>query len=313
MGTNWVDGENKYDIKTQADEVLHENVKFVYKGASGTPLSATYMNKIELGIEQAAHTGSMKMWPTKWVPDGWLERDGSSLSRTTYADLFAALTHPRTVTVTIASPAVFTLVDHGFTAGDAVRFETTGALPTGLSVSTTYYVLSSGLTDDEFKVSNSVGGAAVNTSGSQNGTHTVRYFGVAGVGDGSSTFTLPDDRGYHERAWDHGRGVDTDRVFGSAQDDDVKAHGHTYTTSSNGSHTHNTVDYNLYRDPETTNITKTWVKNDLLYSATGSTNGTNYYTTSSAGAHTHTGTTDNNGATTETRGKNKAYMPIIKY
>ena len=40
---------------------------------------------------------------------------------------------------------------------------------------------------------------------------------VFGQGDGSSTFNLPDLRGEFIRGWDHGRGVDGGRVFGSAQ------------------------------------------------------------------------------------------------
>lgn len=39
-----------------------------------------------------------------------------------------------------------------------------------------------------------------------------------GVGDGSTTFNLPDARGEFLRGWDDGRGVDTARVFGSFQD-----------------------------------------------------------------------------------------------
>lgn len=77
----------------------------------------------------------------------------------------------RSATITIASPAVFTLAAHGYVADQAVTFTTTGSLPTGLSTSTTYYILSTGLTNDSFRVSTSVGGAAVNTSGTQSGTH----------------------------------------------------------------------------------------------------------------------------------------------
>jgi phage-related tail fiber protein len=38
-----------------------------------------------------------------------------------------------------------------------------------------------------------------------------------GVGDGSTTFNLPDLRGEFIRGWDDGRGVDSGRAFGSAQ------------------------------------------------------------------------------------------------
>lgn len=40
-----------------------------------------------------------------------------------------------------------------------------------------------------------------------------------GVGDGSTTFNIPDLRGEFARGWDDGRGVDAGRVFGSTQTD----------------------------------------------------------------------------------------------
>ena len=43
-----------------------------------------------------------------------------------------------------------------------------------------------------------------------------------GAGDGRSTFNLPDLRGEFIRGWDDGRGVDTGRVFGSAQGDAIR-------------------------------------------------------------------------------------------
>jgi hypothetical protein len=76
-------------------------------------------------------------------------------------------------TVTLATPAVFTVTSTAnYFVGLPVRFSTTGALPTGLSASTTYYVseVTSGTT---FKVSASYGGANVDTSGSQSGVHTL--------------------------------------------------------------------------------------------------------------------------------------------
>lgn len=78
-----------------------------------------------------------------------------------------------TFTVTIASPGVFTYNSHGLQAGDKVIFSTTGALPTGLTAGTTYYVISSGLTTNAFQVSATEGGAAINTSGSQSGVHSL--------------------------------------------------------------------------------------------------------------------------------------------
>lgn len=52
---------------------------------------------------------------------------------------------------------------HGFVANDVVRFfPVGGTLPTGISFDTRYFVISTGLTTDAFRVSTSQGGAAVN-------------------------------------------------------------------------------------------------------------------------------------------------------
>jgi microcystin-dependent protein len=44
-----------------------------------------------------------------------------------------------------------------------------------------------------------------------------------GVGDGSTTFNLPDLRGEFIRGWDDGRGIDSGRAFGSAQQGTIHA------------------------------------------------------------------------------------------
>ena len=56
-----------------------------------------------------------------------------------------------------------------------------------------------------------------------------------GSGDGSTTFQLPDLRGEFIRGLDDGRGVDTSRVFGSAQGDELKTHKHVLATITGSS------------------------------------------------------------------------------
>lgn len=74
-----------------------------------------------------------------------------------------------TATITIATPAVVTSTVL-YTEGAAIKFSTTGALPTGITAGTTYYVFNSdGLT---FQLLDSAG-SIVNTSGSQSGVHTI--------------------------------------------------------------------------------------------------------------------------------------------
>ena len=53
-----------------------------------------------------------------------------------------------------------------------------------------------------------------------------------GVGDGSTTFNVPDLRGEFVRGWDDSRGVDSARVFGSAQSDLLRDHTHNYSAPS---------------------------------------------------------------------------------
>ena len=80
-----------------------------------------------------------------------------------------------TFTITIASPGVLTL---GVSPSndDAVVLNTTGALPTGLVPGTTYYVVNA--SGNTCRLSTTVGGAAINTSGSQSGTHYISPRGI---------------------------------------------------------------------------------------------------------------------------------------
>lgn len=73
-----------------------------------------------------------------------------------------------TVTLPIASPGIVN-VPNTCIAGQQVFFNTTGALPTGLTAGTTYYVIATGLTASGFEVSTSAGGSASNFTGTQSG------------------------------------------------------------------------------------------------------------------------------------------------
>jgi hypothetical protein len=90
-------------------------------------------------------------------------------------------TSSSTVTMTVAAPCVVTWTAHGKANGTAVVFTTAGALPTGLTVGTTYYV--SGAAANTFNVAATIGGTAITTTGTQSGTHTCK-----------TTSTAPSDR-----------------------------------------------------------------------------------------------------------------------
>ncbi len=73
------------------------------------------------------------------------------------------------VTMTIAAPGVVSWPAHGQAANTPISFATTGSMP-AVSAGVVYYVKSP--TADNFNISATPGGAAINTSGSQSGVHT---------------------------------------------------------------------------------------------------------------------------------------------
>lgn len=77
-----------------------------------------------------------------------------------------------TVTISIASPAVISWTGHGLSVNQGVAFSTTGALPTGITAGTAYYVIAAGFGPNAFEIAATPGGAAINTTGSQSGTQT---------------------------------------------------------------------------------------------------------------------------------------------
>jgi hypothetical protein len=148
-------------------------VSYVAAGAAPVPIYRS-LQAGNIGHDPASS-------PTYWVANGYVYPAWSSSTLYALADKITDATSHRlleslsggtsaTVTMTIASPCVVTWNAHGLAANTPITFTTTGALPTGLSVGTIYYVLAP--TTNSFNVSATAGGAAINTSGTQSGTHT---------------------------------------------------------------------------------------------------------------------------------------------
>jgi hypothetical protein len=91
-----------------------------------------------------------------------------------------ALFAPRNFTVSIGSPALFTLTSHGFVGGERIQLLTTGSLPTGLTTQQDYFVLY--VDSNTFSVATTPGGTALNTTGTQSGTHSIAM-NLYGSGD----------------------------------------------------------------------------------------------------------------------------------
>ena len=80
-------------------------------------------------------------------------------------------------TISIAAPGVITVpIDFSFPNDTALTLTSTGALPTGLSVGTTYFVVNS--SGNTFSLATTRGGTAITTSGTQSGIQRVACRGV---------------------------------------------------------------------------------------------------------------------------------------
>lgn len=108
-----------------------------------------------------------------------------------------------------------------------------------------------------------------------------------GAGNGSTTFNLPDFRGEFPRGFDDGRGVDSGRVFGSAQSQAFASHKHEVIAEYG-------VPGNVSNPP-------------------GNTGTTMQLAGSSAGTKTAVTSVMNNTGGTETRPRNIAVLACIKY
>lgn len=85
---------------------------------------------------------------------------------------------PIQITISIAAPGVISLPS-GFSFGNGtlIQFESTGALPTGLTVGTTYFVRDS--VTNTFSVAATISGPAITTSGTQSGLQYISQRGVS--------------------------------------------------------------------------------------------------------------------------------------
>jgi phage-related tail fiber protein len=110
-----------------------------------------------------------------------------------------------------------------------------------------------------------------------------------GSGDGSTTFNLPDLRGEFIRGWDNGRGVDSGRTMGSSQSHAIASHDHNFR--------------NFYFAENNGN---SGLGNGYAGSRQGNDFDNNPF-------YIDWTTYGNNGAGTETRPRNVALLPCIRY
>lgn len=165
-------------------------------------------------------------------PAKWMKEDGSSLLRASYPACWANLHSViGTCTISIASPGVVSSTLHPFITGDCIHFTTTGALPTGLSASTGYYVIA--IDGNTFRLAttyaNALAGTAINTSGTQSGVHTL-VWSPWNIAD-STHFYIPDTRGllvegHGVQGYTSWAGVNYTGRLGQYKQDQMQGHWH---------------------------------------------------------------------------------------
>jgi hypothetical protein len=147
------------------------------------------------------------------IPDNYLAEDGSSLDRTTYATLYAAITKSKGAVTFTNGTELCNLNSHGLATGDCIEFTNAGgALPAELTANTNYFVIYNNA--NSFKVAATlalaIAGTAINITDDGTGTHTLRHcpWGI----DGANNFLLPDKRGVGEE----GKGTQATAAWASA-------------------------------------------------------------------------------------------------
>jgi microcystin-dependent protein len=189
--------------------------------------------------------GSINMYASTSAPTGWLLADGSAVSRTTYANLYnvigtsygtgngtstfnvpnlasrfplgySSTTPTKTLTFASRSSNVITITgvnshaNNELQTGQAVYYDTTGTVITGLSDATTYYVV---------RVSTTTFSLATSVSNANAGT----VISLSGDGTGTQTFTIT----YTTRP--------LAQVGGTEYTAEVPSHTHTASFQANGS------------------------------------------------------------------------------
>lgn len=254
----WVDiADSAVDPDSPVDQALVEGMRDdlvhlrEWVGASYVAGAVQDHNHDGVNSAQiAGGIGTIKPWPGLALPAAnWDWCDGGTLLRASYPDLKNVLMKEATVTVTIASPAVVTWPGHGLRTNMPIKFFTTGALPTGITagthgagVGTVYYVKV--IDSNTFNIATTPGGANINTSGTQSGTHTGTV-APHGDGDGSTTFHKPDLRGRTPFGRDDMGGSAASRVTNAASGingnvlgDNGGAQTVTLATANLSSHSH---------------------------------------------------------------------------
>lgn len=206
------------------------------EGITGTDLTramtpAAVKAVVDAAIALVAPPGLEAWWPADTAPSGWLIRNGGAVSRSTYAALFAVL-NPVVGNFTAATTDICTLTAHGMQTGQMVYVTSTGTIPAGLTQNANRWVIR--IDANTFylatSLANALAGTRIDITSTGSGTHTIRK--THGVGDGSTTFNVPDMKGRSDV------GLDTGQSEFAAIGETGGAKTHTLTLAQTPAHSH---------------------------------------------------------------------------
>jgi hypothetical protein len=135
-----------------------------------------------------------------------IDADHYHLAYSTYDFQFPSISNAFATLMPNASPGVVNWPGHGLSANTPLVFNTDGSLPSTIvggplygnyiTKGNTYYVSSTGLTTNSFQVSATPGGASINFTGPQYGTHKIFAGNVSLVGTTRSGSTVRSIKGH---------------------------------------------------------------------------------------------------------------------
>ncbi|MFO0386324.1 MAG: tail fiber protein [Flavobacteriales bacterium] len=203
----------------------NDNV-FIRKRAGGTWGS---WRRVLLGDDAVGlvQPGTVISHASSVLPSGYLKCNGASVSRTTYQALFNSIgLQFSNIVSSQTGIANVTGQTATYVTGNSVTVQPQvgDTLPSPLVAGTVYFArqFGAGIT---LHPTNS---DAVNNTNAIT-LSVAKQFRIAL----SNEFTLPDLRSEFIRGWDDGRGVDSGRIFGSSQADEIRSHTHGILQNGN--------------------------------------------------------------------------------
>ncbi len=183
---NIVSGTNYYKFSSFTNEVLGI-IKMAILNSDGDEITVEHLPMANIENFDIDFDATVVGAPSHWLRYGdyiYL-KPCPDYNKTNglraYVDRVAVRLAFTTFTVTAATDLI-NATAHGLSANDIVIFETDNAIPAGMTADKPYYVISSGLTADVFKVSETLAGSAIDITDTGTGNHQfLKISGSAGI------------------------------------------------------------------------------------------------------------------------------------